>query len=542
MKHSGSSIISDGSITEAKLADDSVNMRVIDDGIKDAANGIPVLDSNGHLVGPIVLRKDTAANLDAVVLSAGELAQATDTKAIRAGDGASNGGYALGCDDATIHVMRGSTDVISGTNLLAAYTAAKSLTPGGNALSATNRATVKVPAGVYDLGTQELVLDTDFIDVIGVGICRCLDFDNGIISYPDSVITSETTTPVGTQKRGVVVVDTRDYRLSGFRINQENTNPSFVTSNGCLAFLDTDNADRGVCEDLGFTYDHTSGFTVLCYDANQPTLTNGSYFRQCHATAAILDGNFSGDADYCTGGNGSFCGSNDQILSGTCRFCKGGDSSFGDAELSGTVEDCVAGDDSFAKKISGTVRRCSAGNGSFGFGTGMADNEGLTVDALVEDCIGGTGCLYGAYTLGTVRRCHFTSGIVGLYSFEAIVEDSTLSAVITGVGSFSSVMNNTATLRRCAGIGFADAIKKFKGLMDGCSFEITGTDKNAVEVESTARIYNSTLIANGTGKSIYASAAQDAKIAHCRLNKGIDANVTNLIGTPYNVDDTDVSL
>ncbi|RLI52680.1 MAG: hypothetical protein DRO87_12795, partial [Candidatus Thorarchaeota archaeon] len=182
MPYSGTS---DGGLTE-----NSVGMTEIDDAIKNAANGIPTLNGDGHLVGPIILRKDTAANLDAVVLSAGELAQATDTKAIRAGDGVSNGGYALGCDDATIHVMRGSTNVISGTNLLAAYTAAKSLTPGGNALSATNRATVKVPAGVFDLGTQRLTLDTDFVDVIGTGICRCVDFDNEILLYPDTHITS----------------------------------------------------------------------------------------------------------------------------------------------------------------------------------------------------------------------------------------------------------------------------------------------------------------------------------------------------------------
>ena len=78
--------------------------------------------------------------------------------------------------------------------------------------------------------------------------------------------------------------------------------------------------------------------------------------------------------------------------------------------------------------------------------------------------------------------------------------------------------------------------------MVDCEIEVTGTDKHAVEITGEARIYNCTLIANGTGKSIYAAAAQNAKITHCRLNLGIHANVTNLIGTPSNVDDADVSL
>ena len=68
MPYSGTS---DGGLTE-----NSVGMTEIDDAIKNAANGIPTLNGDGHLVGPIIFRKDTAANLDAVVLSAGEVAQA----------------------------------------------------------------------------------------------------------------------------------------------------------------------------------------------------------------------------------------------------------------------------------------------------------------------------------------------------------------------------------------------------------------------------------------------------------------------------------
>ena len=84
--------ITDGSITEAKMADDSVNMRVIDDAIENAANGIPVLDGSGDLVGPIILHQDTAAAINAIQLPAGQMAYTTDTKTLRIGDGTTMGG------------------------------------------------------------------------------------------------------------------------------------------------------------------------------------------------------------------------------------------------------------------------------------------------------------------------------------------------------------------------------------------------------------------------------------------------------------------
>ena len=91
-KTNADSTIPDGSITEAKLADDSVNMRVIDDAIENAANGIPVLDGSGDLVGPIILHKGTAAAINAIQLAEGQMAYTTDTKTLRIGDGTTMGG------------------------------------------------------------------------------------------------------------------------------------------------------------------------------------------------------------------------------------------------------------------------------------------------------------------------------------------------------------------------------------------------------------------------------------------------------------------
>lgn len=59
------------------------------------AGGPVLLDEDGHLVGPIIVRTATAAELDALTLGAGELAYATDTGVWRLGDGSTAGGVGL---------------------------------------------------------------------------------------------------------------------------------------------------------------------------------------------------------------------------------------------------------------------------------------------------------------------------------------------------------------------------------------------------------------------------------------------------------------
>lgn len=58
-----------------------------------------------------------------------------------------------------------TSDTDNGTALLAAYTTAKALT----GLTATNRATVIVPPGTYDMGASALTLDTQYVDILGMG-------------------------------------------------------------------------------------------------------------------------------------------------------------------------------------------------------------------------------------------------------------------------------------------------------------------------------------------------------------------------------------
>ena len=75
---------------------------------------------------------------------------------------------------ASAYVVAETTDnaLTNGTNLIAAYATAKALTPHGQALGADNRAVVLVPPGKYDLGTGQLEMDTEFVDVAGLSTLR----------------------------------------------------------------------------------------------------------------------------------------------------------------------------------------------------------------------------------------------------------------------------------------------------------------------------------------------------------------------------------
>ena len=57
----------------------------------------------------------------------------------------------------------GTNDIQRGSNLLAAYSTATTLSP-----SSSNRVAVIVPPGNYNLGSSNLVMNTSYIDLIGL--------------------------------------------------------------------------------------------------------------------------------------------------------------------------------------------------------------------------------------------------------------------------------------------------------------------------------------------------------------------------------------
>jgi len=97
------------------------------------------------------------------VPASGEPIYTTDTNRFFIGDGTTTGGRGIVTDSDAYVICQ------PGDDLLAKYTAAKSLTPGGNAKSATNRAALIIYPGAYDIGSQTLDIDADYVDVIALG-------------------------------------------------------------------------------------------------------------------------------------------------------------------------------------------------------------------------------------------------------------------------------------------------------------------------------------------------------------------------------------
>lgn len=130
---------------------------------------VPLLDENGNLPAIVLHRIGTAAEIDALVLGNGEIALVTDAEGnvleARAGDGVTMGGVTfiggLASTDSSVYAKPGD-------DLVAKYAEAKALTPGGNALSRTNRATFTILPGSYTI-SEDFEIDTNFVDVIGIG-------------------------------------------------------------------------------------------------------------------------------------------------------------------------------------------------------------------------------------------------------------------------------------------------------------------------------------------------------------------------------------
>ncbi len=251
-----------------------------------------------------------------------------------------------------------------GDDLASAYTAAKALTPGGSALSASNRATLIIMPGQYEL-SSELAIDAEFVDVVAAGEGSCVRVTGNAlnVSADDVVI------------RGIDV-GSQELKITGDKPLQV---WEFCTGG-----------------DGSFGGDGTASGTFT-------NCTGGSASFGGYGTAS---GTASGTFTNCTGGNLAF-GGYGGTASGTFTNCTGGDGSFGgDGTASGTFTNCTGGDGSFGGDFgtaSGTFTNCTGGDGSFGGDFG-------TASGTFTNCTGGVYSFgYGGTLSGKLYRCKLTS-------------------------------------------------------------------------------------------------------------------------------------
>jgi len=312
--------------------------------------------------------------------------------------------------------------IVNGNNLLAAYSLAKSTNPNGTAKSATNRLDIILPVAIYDLGTQSLTLDTEYIDIIG----STTDRNN---HYIKSNVGAAPST-------GTVRQTANNVKLINLTI--ENTNTSYSGANHDTkptAYFPDSDLPLVYIENVTFSANDNHVYSMrlgITYSGKYINCTGGIYsfggsgdnggtlsgtFTNCTSGnfsfggGGINGGTLSGTFQDCTGGEYSF-GGNGGNLTSTSKFtnCTGANFSFGGSNnvggtLSGTFTNCTGKDISFGGggtggTLEGTFKDCTGRNFSFGGGIGNGGN--LTSTSVFTNCTGGNYSFGGGGTGGTL--------------------------------------------------------------------------------------------------------------------------------------------
>jgi hypothetical protein len=313
----------------------------------------------------------------------------------------------------------------NGVELLEAYEKAKQAKPNNECKSHSNRMTVLVAPGIYDL-SRPLDMDTEFVDLVGLttdaksqyiqlksstdislrqnhGTIRqsandvritnvTLDFEapgdeyewmhwratDSAAYFPESNLPKTVMDnvhlvmyPYFDEEAGNYFYKERGW-LTRKDIEYSGKYSNITTSKGCQGlFSGYTNLMSG--EFTNIISAGPDAFSVFSFEApytsgitGKVTNFTGSRFSFNMAFRGIL----SGTIENCKVGYGSFDGYQ-PVLSGTFINCEAGYNSFGtfDAELSGTFVNCKSGDYSFGlyyTTLSGNFINCESGEFSFG--------------------------------------------------------------------------------------------------------------------------------------------------------------------------------
>lgn len=266
--------------------------------------------------------------------------------------------------------------VLAGDSLAAKYAKAKGLTPGGQPLSATNRATVIVLPG---LRSESLAVDRDFVDIVGIG-------GSGRNAAVDI--------------SGALTVTAADVRITGISCTR------FVTT-AALPLQYFENCHGGM---NSWSYAH--GTYVNCTGGRASFARAAGAFTNCHGDESSFV-NATGTFTNCTGDENCFGGGPVVVtglpISGEFYNCRGGEGSFSSAILSGAFYGCAGGDRSFCSAAAAngstqTCFNCTGGDDSYVSQSGTA---------MLIECRGGAGSFCRTGSAGvkdTLLRCTLAAG------------------------------------------------------------------------------------------------------------------------------------
>jgi hypothetical protein len=215
-----------------------------------------------------------------------------------------------------------------GDDLNAKYTAAKTLTPNGAELSATNRASLIIFPGKYTL-SPKLAINTEFIDLIGLG--------------------AQAQKPVvfiGEDNGNAINVSANDVRISGISVGY---NSFEITGDKPLQVFENC-AGGDYSFNLGFAYNaQLTGTFINCIGGNYSFNSglNGDVigtFTNCTAgdySFGVYGGTTSGTFNNCISGTGSFGGVG--LLTGRLFYCRITSGTFQTPTGAGVIRLCIDG-------------------------------------------------------------------------------------------------------------------------------------------------------------------------------------------------------
>jgi len=288
-------------------------------------------------------------------------------------------------------VPEGTNDIHRGNNLRAAYSNATTLSP-----SSSSRVTVIVPPGTYDLGTSGLVMNTGYVDLIGLVPAQMTTKQ----VFTDSAGTKRTKT-VANASCPVIISGTLTQTTDNVRIESV----ILASSNQGVSYYPTVAGSNTVLRHVSATTRHGFEYAGLYIDCICGEYGFGGW-----------GGTASGTFIDCVGGDRAFGAGGS--ASGTFINCTGGDSSFGSTSASGSFVNCVGGDGSFGSasgSASGSFTDCVGGIGSFAGDPDFA--AGGVASGKFVNCVGGDGS-FGCAAYDTISGT-FIDCTAGDYSFGA---------------------------------------------------------------------------------------------------------------------------
>ena len=351
--------------------------------------------------------------------------------------------------------------ITNGTNLLNAYQAATTLTPNTSALSSTNRATVIMMPGVYNLNTSTLTMSAEYVDLIG------------FTKDPSHVVISTN------NSNGTIRQTADNVRCIGF------------TLNNTLYMIESGNPDTGYVQYPAWNPDSNLSLTywenVIFSAINHQGILSGT-FKNCQSSNYAEDGwAFGGD---CSGTFIDCIGKSYNQGSGSTR----GGGGFG-ATASGKFTGCTGYNDCLwgggfvadGGNASGTFINCIGTNVARGGGGFVGASQfdaavitGMFINCKGVDTSGSTaggfvGPAYnGSYVTGTFINCIGSSKYGGgFFSKNVDVSSTSILTNCTGTVDYSS----SASLRPA---GFHSGIEVGFLDVDNNSSYVGGTYFNCI--------------------------------------------------------------